>query len=68
MTTTPEALNASHIVRVRNATIIRVRWMIAQDLANHRKLGATIDALLNDALDTKGVPQVDAITGKAERR
>jgi len=66
MSTTPEALNASHIVRVRNATIIRVRWMIAQDLANHRKLGATIDALLNNALDAEGVPQVGELTGKAE--
>jgi len=43
--------------RITKRTVRRVRWLASRDLSGPVRVGETVEMLLREALDARGVPQ-----------
>jgi len=43
--------------RITRRTVARVRWLASRDPSQPVRIGATVEQLLKEALDARGVPQ-----------
>lgn len=47
--------------RIGEDTVVRVRWLASRDLSKAPRVGETVDELLTEALDARGVPRAAAL-------